>query len=74
MKLTRKILASVLVLAMVLMLMPAAFAAGTTHTISWQWIFHTNNDADVVDTTMGNADDLADCSIEISITATQIGD
>ena len=55
--------------------LPTAFGASdAVHTISWQWIFHTADDADVVDTTMGNAADLADCSIKITITATQIGD
>ena len=53
--------------------LPTAFtAADNTHTISWRWIF-TNSDAnDGVDTDMGNAADLADCSIKITITATQV--
>ena len=47
-------------------------AADDVHTISWQWIYSTSDDADVVDTTMGNADDLANVKVSIDITATQI--
>ena len=39
------------------------------HTIEWRWIFAGN---EVLDTAMGNDADLADCSIKITITATQV--
>lgn len=63
--------------------LPSAFtSADNEHTISWQWIFETadaeGTDAnemdvqDVTDTDMGNAQLLDDCSIQITITATQI--
>lgn len=53
--------------------LPAGFTAtDDVHTISWQWIFCTSDDADTTDTTMGNAEDLANCSIEIKITAEQV--
>ena len=55
--------------------LPDAFGtADTVHTISWQWIFNTSDAADIEDTDMGNADTLANCSIQITITATQRGD
>lgn len=50
--------------------LPAAFtAADEVHTISWKWDIDGNND---LDTAMGNDDDLANCSIKITITATQV--
>lgn len=56
--------------------LPAAFTdADETHTIYWQWIFdeEAGGEAlDVMDTDMGNDSDLADCSIKITITATQV--
>lgn len=63
--------------------LPTAFtAADTVHTISWQWIFETadvngteDNEMaiqDAADTAMGNAAELDDCSITITITATQV--
>ena len=61
--------------------LPAAFTDDDeVHTISWKWIFDenaTNKEADTVngddlDTFMGNDDTLADCSIKITITATQV--
>lgn len=62
--------------------LPAAFGTeetASTHTITWKWIFDENaanaNGAannDVNDTAMGNADLLDDCSIKITITATQL--
>lgn len=52
--------------------LPSAFGvADNTHTISWRWIFSNSEANDTTDTTMGNADELADCSIKITITATQ---
>ena len=61
--------------------LPEAFkTANTKHTISWKWIFDenatnketntSNNDSN--DTTMGNAETLANVKLQITITATQI--
>ena len=56
--------------------LPAAFTdADEIHTISWKWIFDEaagGDDLDDLDTAMGNDTDLADCSIKITITATQV--
>lgn len=53
--------------------LPAAFNATTnTHTIAWQWLIGENDAAHQVDTAMGNALVLDDCSITITITATQL--
>ena len=53
--------------------LPDAFGtADNTHTISWRWIFSNSIVNDTYDTEMGNANELADCSIKITITATQI--
>ncbi len=59
--------------------LPAAFTtADNTHTISWQWLFPTEGTTeeiatqDAIDTAMGNKATLDTCSIEITITATQI--
>jgi len=63
--------------------LPAAFAPDTEHTISWQWIFETPDDAgtdgvnemdvqDGIDTAMGNKQLLDQVKIVINITATQI--
>lgn len=59
--------------------LPEAFGTDDAeHTISWQWIFETTTGEgqpgtqDAADTAMGNAADLADCSIEIKISATQV--
>ena len=61
--------------------LPTAFTDNDeVHTISWKWIFDenaANKEADTVngddlDTAMGNDDNLADCSIKITITATQV--
>lgn len=46
--------------------------ANATCTIGWNWEFHTSADADKEDTTMGNAEDLADVKIVITVTATQV--
>ena len=52
--------------------LPTAFGEGDPeHTIAWMWLFDAN-DNDAVDTNMGNAQNLATCSIKITITATQI--
>lgn len=55
--------------------LPAAFGVSdNTHSISWRWIFFNSAANDGTDTDMGNAAnaaDLADCSIKITITATQ---
>ena len=59
--------------------LPKAFNGTTTHTVAWRWIFDekadnadgaTNND--VKDTEMGNAADLANVTLKITITATQV--
>ena len=47
-------------------------AGPNKHTISWQWIFNTNDAADVTDTTLGNANKLAEVKLKITVTATQI--
>ena len=52
--------------------LPTAFnEKNQTHTVSWQWKFDENNN-DVTDTEMGNAADLADVTLKITITATQV--
>lgn len=48
--------------------LPAAFAAGTEHTIKWVWNFAGN---DVTDTSMGNKSTLDTVKLVITITATQ---
>ena len=58
--------------------LPAAFgtaAANTTYEIGWEWAFEDatkSSTQDTTDTTMGNATDLDDLKLEITITATQI--
>ena len=54
--------------------LPDAFktAGPNTHTISWQWIFNTNDTADATDTAMGNKDKLDEVTLKITVTATQI--
>lgn len=52
--------------------LPTGFGVGSEHTIGWAWKFSTSDAADEIDTAMGNAADLADVSITITITATQI--
>lgn len=55
--------------------LPTKMTSGTqTCTIGWNWAFHTSDAADEEDTIMGNADDLANVKIVITVTATQIGD
>lgn len=69
---------------------PAAFANGVTHTVGWQWLFeggaatydHDNDGGATTpelsqneyDTWMGNAANLADVTLKITVTATQISD
>lgn len=48
-----------------------------THTVAWRWIFddtkaETTTNTDTKDTEMGNAADLADVTLKITITATQV--
>lgn len=54
--------------------LPDAFNSdGEMHTISWQWIFFADDAQDKdVDTVMGNADDLAQVTVKITVTATQV--
>lgn len=54
--------------------LPAAFAtAGANeHTVGWEWVFYTDDTADTTDTSMGNATALADVTLKITVTATQI--
>lgn len=52
--------------------LPTAFNGITTHTVTWQWAFNTDDAADEKDTTMGNKDTLDDVTLKITITATQI--
>lgn len=64
---------------------PAAFVNGATHTVGWEWLFegaetydHDGDPGtpqisqDAYDTLMGNAADLADVKLVITINATQI--
>lgn len=54
-------------------MLPAAFGTNDpVHTIYWKWEFSTGDDADTVDTNMGNDNALADVVIKITITATQV--
>ena len=61
--------------------LPKAFetAGDNMHTVAWQWAFQTtdtdgvvNAAQDVIDTRMGNADNLAAVTLKITVTATQI--
>lgn len=53
--------------------LPAAFnATSGSHTVSWQWVYSTDATADGKDTGMGNATDLADVTLKITLNATQI--
>lgn len=52
--------------------LPTAFNENNQeHTVSWQWKFDESNN-DATDTEMGNAADLADVTLKITITATQV--
>ena len=57
--------------------LPDAFKTGSDeHTVSWQWLFDATSagaaDLDATDTAMGNAAALAEVTLKISVTATQI--
>ena len=60
--------------------LPKAFEStgDNTHTVSWEWKFEgnntyaTNKSQDQYDTDMGNATDLANVKLKITVTATQI--
>ena len=56
--------------------LPAAFSAGDTeHTVYWQWLFEDagkTEGQDKYDTALGNAENLAEVTLKITITATQI--
>lgn len=49
--------------------LPTAFSGAGSHTVSWQWVFTGN---DTGDTSMGNATTLAEVTLKINVTATQI--
>ena len=54
--------------------LPTAFGdsdAPVTYTVGWNWAFSTGDDADAADTTMGNAEDLDDLKLQITVSATQ---
>lgn len=60
--------------------LPEAFknANANEHTVSWQWVFETTTGEgqpatqDDTDTEMGNATDLADVTLKITVAATQV--
>ena len=55
--------------------LPEAFSKDdNVHTVSWMWLFETTGDAaqDETDTAMGNANELAEVELVITITATKI--
>ncbi len=67
--------------------LPTAFYGTTingaaTHSVKWEWVYETADDTttteneqsaqDTTDTGMGNADDLAEVKLTITITATQV--
>ena len=55
--------------------LPATFGtadANVNYTVGWKWAYSVNDDGDVADTAMGNATDLANVTLKITITATQI--
>lgn len=52
--------------------LPAEFRTNQTHTVAWQWVFSTNDAADATDTAMGNATNLDNVNLTITITATQV--
>lgn len=59
--------------------LPSAFSKTGTdenanknlHTVSWQWLFN-DNDKGVTDSSLGNAAKLAEVTLKINITATQV--
>ncbi len=42
------------------------------HTVAWQWVYNTDDGADETDTDMGNANPLAEVTLKITVSATQI--
>ena len=60
--------------------LPEAFKAtgANNHTVSWQWVFETTTGEgqpaaqDATDTAMGNATKLAEVTLKITVTATQV--
>ncbi len=50
----------------------AGTAPNAVHTIGWEWTFSTDADGDTADKNMGNAADLADVTVKITVTATQV--
>lgn len=63
--------------------LPTGFEDGDSHTISWQWIFETADDADTdgvnemavqdaLDTSMGNSTEALKVYLAITVTATQV--
>ena len=49
--------------------LPTEFTGTTEHEVAWKWEFDGN---DTEDTTMGNAETLANVTLKITVTATQI--
>ena len=49
--------------------LPDAFSGTTEHTVEWKWDFENNDSGD---TTMGNATELANVKLVITVTATQV--
>lgn len=60
--------------------LPVAFntAGANEHTVFWQWVFETSEGEgqpatqDGIDTAMGNATELADVTLKITVAATQV--
>ena len=52
--------------------LPTGFDKTTTHKVSWQWIYNTDDQGDTTDTAMGNATKLDNVTLKITVTATQI--
>ncbi len=52
--------------------LPAAFDGEEVWTVSWQWIYSTDATQDEADTVMGNQATLAEVTVAIKITATQL--
>ena len=54
--------------------LPPAFGDSdtpVTYTVGWNWAFFTGDDDDAADTTMGNAENLDDLKLQITVSATQ---
>lgn len=45
---------------------------GVAHSISWEWAFAEDEASNIADTALGNADELQDIEIKISITVEQV--